>query len=459
MNEGTLGSFKKYELRTKLPCSAGHAVYEAWDPEILRRVAIKTLPLVPDGEAQDQLLRFQREAQAAGRLNHPNIASVYEFGKTNDLAYIIMEFVPGRSLKKILREGERFSVEEIVTIIENVLAALSYSHARGVIHRDIKPANVIIPQGGPAKLVDFGIAKVENSSLTQVGDFMGTPAYSSPEQLVGNEVDWRTDLYSVGVLLYELLTGKPPFEGSLGTITHKALHTVPPSPSSVSPLANDALDRVVKQAMAKSPNDRFSDAAAFAQALTKAVATAEETQVANARTAISAKVRAVLPTAAAAWASLPLPRWLTPWRVRIASAGFLILAGGGAWSVSHHHVERVDKPTLESSVSVTETPAERSDKTSLERALPASSESASQASVSKPQRGEAEQGAPSQQGALSAPGLAVPAPYEAANPHGPDPQAQLQKVESQRDAAAVPASEPSPRESETDCRHRWKAWR
>ncbi len=271
--EGYLG---KYEIRRTLGRGAAGTVYEAWDPVIERQVAIKTvkLPDAHDTDAQEEITRFRREAQAAGRLTHPNIVGVFDYGETDDIAYIVMEYVDGESLKAVLDRKERFPIPEIIRVMDELLAGLGFSHERGVVHRDIKPANLMLTKQGRLKIADFGIARIESSGLTQVGTIMGTPAYMSPEQFTGQVVDPRTDLYSAGVVLYQLLTGERPFEGSMSSIMQKALNTTPPKPSEIAVTAPVAFDVVVQRAMAKRPDQRFPSAAAFATALHAAAAPA-----------------------------------------------------------------------------------------------------------------------------------------------------------------------------------------
>jgi eukaryotic-like serine/threonine-protein kinase len=266
----------KYQIRGVLGRGAMGTVYDGWDPAIGRRVAIKTVRLLDpdDAEARDALARFKNEAQAAGRLSHRNIVSVYDYGESDENAYIVMEFVEGQSLKQCLDAGQRFPIAETVRIMEHLLAGLQYSHDKGVMHRDIKPGNVILAKDGQVKLADFGIARIESSAMTVVGTVLGTPAYMSPEQLMGQPTDRRTDIYSAGVLLYQLLTGVRPFEGGLTVIMHKALNTTPPRPSTVAVAAPASLDPVVARAMAKQPASRFPNAAAFARAIGTAFAAA-----------------------------------------------------------------------------------------------------------------------------------------------------------------------------------------
>lgn len=277
-------SLGKYEIRRQLGRGAMGTVYEGFDPIIERTVAIKTvrLPDAADDETAEEIARFRREAQAAGRLTHPNIVGVFDYGETADLAYIVMEYVDGPPLKSLLDKNERFPVPRIVRIMEDLLAGLQFSHERGVVHRDIKPANLMLTKSGQAKIADFGIARIESSSMTQAGTVLGTPAYMSPEQFMGQVVDARSDIYSSGVLLYQLLTGERPFEGSMSAIMHKALNTEAPLPSQISVTVPRPFDAVVRKAMAKRPDDRFASAQEFMAAIRAAlVAPAPEVDAAE----------------------------------------------------------------------------------------------------------------------------------------------------------------------------------
>ncbi len=188
----TIESLGKYEIKRTLGKGAMGVVYEGWDPIIARRVAIKTVR-VPDTsddpETEEALARFRREAQAAGRLTHPNIVGVFDYGETGDIAYIVMEYVDGPSVKSLVDKQERFAIADTMRIMTDLLNGLQFSHARGVVHRDIKPANVMLTKEGQGKIADFGIARIESSSMTQAGTVLGTPAYMSPEQFMGQVVD------------------------------------------------------------------------------------------------------------------------------------------------------------------------------------------------------------------------------------------------------------------------------
>ncbi|MDE2198293.1 MAG: protein kinase [Rhodospirillales bacterium] len=322
MEESRLG---KYELRATLGRGAMGTVYEGWDPVISRKVAIKTvrLPDAHDEEAQEELARFKREAQAAGRLSHPNIVGVFDYGETAEIAYIVMEYIDGQSLKAVLDRKERFPVEEILRVMEQLLSGLQFSHERGVVHRDIKPANVMLTSAGQAKIADFGIARIDSSAMTQAGTVLGTPAYMSPEQLMGQVVDARTDIYSAGVLLYQLLTGERPFDGSMSAIMHKALNTEPPLPSQLSVTCPPAFDAVVRRAMAKRPEHRYPSAAAFAAALHDAACGRSEPARESEATTVVFPPRPI-PAASASRRS-PMPV------VVISVLVLLVLSGGGAW--------------------------------------------------------------------------------------------------------------------------------
>jgi len=263
----------KYEIRRELGRGAMGVVYEAYDPMIKRRVALKTIrPDQLTGERpEDVVARFRREAQAAGRLSHPNIVSIYDCDEDDGTWFIAMEYVDGRELKDAFAAEERFRPADIERIMTQILAALEYSHRQGVVHRDIKPANIFLLADGTVKVTDFGIAHIESSNLTQVGTVVGTPNYMSPEQIMGLPVDGRSDLFSTGVILYQFLTGERPFAGSSTTTMQKVLKEDPLPPSTLNVQLPPAIDAVVRKALAKRADERFQTAQAFAAALRAAM--------------------------------------------------------------------------------------------------------------------------------------------------------------------------------------------
>ncbi len=285
----------KYQIRRTLGRGAMGIVYEGFDPVIERTVAIKTIlpSQLAGAEIVSIMARFKREAQAAGRLNHPGIVAIYDYGEgiaqdisdeeatmmadpsktVQRVAFIAMEFIKGRELRDFFAKGERFALKEVARIMGEMLDALDHAHSQGVVHRDMKPANLILLDNGRVKVADFGIARVEASELTQAGTIMGTPNYMSPEQFMGHPVDGRSDLFSCGVILYQLLTGEKPFTGETSTtIMYKVLREEPVAPSKLNVSLGPALDFVVKKALAKSPDQRFQSGREFAQALSDAIA-------------------------------------------------------------------------------------------------------------------------------------------------------------------------------------------
>ena len=263
----------RYKVNGVLGQGAMGLVYDGLDPGLDRRVAIKTiLTKKLDAEAARMVaVRFEREVRAVARLNHPNIIQVYDFGAEGDLAYIVMEFVEGKELKSCLDEGERFDLKTTFRLMAELLDALECAHEAGIVHRDIKPANVMVAAGGRAKLADFGVARVNEpdgnqAEATRVGAMVGTPAYMSPEQTQGQKVDRRTDIFSAGILFYELLTGKKPFTGTQWGLAKAIIEDDPVWPSKIVQVPAE-FDRVVARALAKDPADRYPSARKFAEAL------------------------------------------------------------------------------------------------------------------------------------------------------------------------------------------------
>lgn len=261
----------KYPITAVLGEGAMGVVYKAFDPHIKRPVAIKTIrrQLIEDSElGQSAVARFRNEAQAAGRLLHPGIVAVYEYGEDQEQAYIAMEYVEGHSLAKYLGRKVRFPEADILSIMSQLLQALDHAHEQGVWHRDIKPANLIITRQGRVKIADFGIARVDAVGLTQVNSVVGTPGYMSPEQYTGQPVDHRVDIWAAGVVLYQLLTGQLPFNGSAQSLMYKIVHEEPVWPSEHAGLAwARRYDAILAQALSKRPEGRYASALAFREAL------------------------------------------------------------------------------------------------------------------------------------------------------------------------------------------------
>jgi eukaryotic-like serine/threonine-protein kinase len=250
----------RYRIERKLGAGGMADVYLAEDQELGRRVAIKIL----NGRHanDDQFIeRFRREAKNAAALNHPNIVSIYDRGNAEDTYYIAMEFLDGRTLKELIVSRGAAPVNVAIEYARQILSALRFAHRHGIVHRDIKPHNVLVDGEGRVKVTDFGIARAGTSQMTETGSIVGTAQYLSPEQARGGEVDPRSDLYSLGVVLYELLTGKTPFEGDTPVeIAMKHLSNAPQPPSKLRPDIPRELDMVVLRALAKSPDDRYQSA-------------------------------------------------------------------------------------------------------------------------------------------------------------------------------------------------------
>ena len=337
----------KYEITEVLGQGAMGVVYKGFDPGIRRTVAIKTIRReLVEGErhAAAMLARFRNEAQAAGKLAHPGIVAVYDYGEDAQVSYIAMEYVEGNSLREYIGRGTRFAERDAVSIMSQLLEGLAHAHERRVWHRDIKPGNVIVMRNGRVKIADFGIARIEASELTQTGVMMGSPGYMAPEQYAASQIDHRADLFAVGVVFYQLLTGAKPFVGTAEQVSYATCHTEPLRPSLAEPGKGwERYDPVMAKALAKKPEDRYQTAEAFRAAVLAAhdapaaAAVSEETiivEVLRPAAAVelsgspkpppSARPRAA-PAAAAPASSR---RW--PW-VTAALVIALAIGGAAAW--------------------------------------------------------------------------------------------------------------------------------
>ncbi len=264
--------FGRYLIVDQLGRGAMGVVYQARDPQIDRVVALKTVSLLglePE-EEEEFLMRFRCEAQAAGRLQHPGIVTIFDVGEDDESRepYIVLEYVAGESLSRILSREKKLPLPRALQLAEELADALDYAHAQGVVHRDIKPANILIGEDGHAKIADFGIAKLNLAHFTLPGRILGTPAYMAPEQLAGEGVDSRSDLFSLGVILYSMVTGHSPFTGnSATTVCFKVVNREPMPASSFDLELPRSLDSVITRAMAKDPAERFQRGSEFATAL------------------------------------------------------------------------------------------------------------------------------------------------------------------------------------------------
>ncbi len=265
-NPATIG---RYEILAELGKGAMGVVYRANDPLLSRTVAIKTINMSSDpDEVAEYEARFYQEAKAAGGLNHPNIVTIHDIGKSGNVVYMAMEYLEGEELRELMK-GEPLEVARAVEIAAQMAEGLGYAHQHGVVHRDIKPANIMILKSGPAKITDFGIARMRSAEVrTQTGVVLGSPRYMSPEQVAGKRAEPRSDIFSLGVIFYEMLTGKAAFTGDdITSVMYQILNVVPPPPSSVNPAVPQVLDFIVAKALAKTPEDRYQDATELARDL------------------------------------------------------------------------------------------------------------------------------------------------------------------------------------------------
>ena len=261
--------YGRYRIVKELGKGNMGVVYQAHDPQIDRSVALKVLR--PDRVVSEAFVsRFLKEARAIGRLSHPHIVTVYDVGEDNGTIYIAMEYLQGEPFNDVIRAG-RLSIEQSVEIACQVADALDYAHGRGIVHRDIKPSNIILDAQNKVKLTDFGIARIEDAASagqTQAGEILGTPIYMSPEQVMGQTVDGRSDLYSLGVILYEMVAGRRPFTGNnIAALFRSITQDTPEAPDAINPFVNPRLSRAIMQSLDKRPENRFQTGRELAAAL------------------------------------------------------------------------------------------------------------------------------------------------------------------------------------------------
>jgi serine/threonine-protein kinase len=261
----------RYQVMKELGKGAMGVVYLGKDPKINREVAIKTLRFEDEFDAEDQKVmkdRFFREAESAGRLVHPNIVTIYDAGDDGDISYIAMELLSGCDLKEFAGKEKLLPSAEVMETIAKVADALDYAHSEGVVHRDIKPANIMRLTDGRIKVADFGIARITSQSKTATGTVMGTPSYMAPEQLAGHKVDGRADLFSLGVTLFEMLTGDKPFTGeSVATLMFRIANEPHPPISQHNANLPAGVQAVIDKALQKTPEQRYQRGADMARDL------------------------------------------------------------------------------------------------------------------------------------------------------------------------------------------------
>ena len=337
MEASTLGD--RYRLEARIGQGGMAEVYRGVDPVLNRTVAIKVL-LPQFARDAGFVARFRREAQAAARLNHPNIVGVYDTGADGDTQFIVMEFVEGRTLADVLSSGKKPSTLQSVELTQRIAQALAVAHAHGIVHRDIKPANVMVTRESTVKVMDFGIARMQTlETAPQTSSVLGTPTYLSPEQAQGHGVDARSDIYSLGIVLYEILAGQPPFTGdSPVAVAYKQVNESPEPPGTLNPGVTPRLDAVVMKTLAKNPADRYQDAEALSDDLER-VKQGQEVEATPLLVAGGAAATQVIARPQATQVMPPATQVMPPaepdegsrvWlRVLLAVLLVAILAGGG----------------------------------------------------------------------------------------------------------------------------------
>jgi hypothetical protein len=271
--EGMPPNIGRYQVQASVGFGAMGAVYKAFDPLIKRTLAIKTIRLdIPKNSPQYKsfLERFYHEARISGTLSHPNIVTLFDIGEELGIPFLAMEYVEGETLASIIEKGVKFDPERVIGLVSQVAAAIDYAHSRGVIHRDIKPSNLILAEGDRIKVTDFGIAKLVDAEMTQSGALLGTPSYMSPEQAMGDKLDGRSDIFSLGICAFEMLSGEQPFPGNnVTSILYKLVHVDPVQPVNLEMqgLVPQKWHEVFSKVLAKKPDERYQTASQFVQDL------------------------------------------------------------------------------------------------------------------------------------------------------------------------------------------------
>jgi serine/threonine-protein kinase len=379
---GTPTTVGRYEIIEELGRGAMGIVYRAKDPAIDRVVALKTIisAALASPQGAEFRERFYREARTAGGLTHPGIVSMFDVGEHQGMPYLVMEFVSGKTLAESSRAGERLSVDRVCEFGGQIADALAFAHHHGVVHRDIKPANILLTSGGfsvqRTKITDFGVAKLAEGQTTLTGQMLGTPAFMPPEQFIGGPIDGRSDIFSLGVVLYWMVTGERPFPGeSISSVSYKVVHTDPIPPSKLNPLLPPRLENVILRCLAKNPDSRFQsghelagelseikrDKSGLQQASMPSVAvssTLETTRMDTASFATptgsfnpGASVETVHTTQAPAPVVAPSAKRRGKGGLILAGIALVALAAGGGYALRSWN-----KPAIESAPPVGETP-------------------------------------------------------------------------------------------------------
>ena len=377
----------RYEIIEEIGHGAMGSVFRATDPAMGREVAIKTIltaALVSE-QAEEFLKRFQREARAAGVLAHPGIVPVFDVGEHDGAPFLVMEFVKGQTLADAMKKGGRLTLERVCEIGQQIAEALGYAHHHGVVHRDIKPANILLTSeeaygSERPRITDFGVAKLTAGEVTTTGQLLGTPAFMPPEQFTGAPIDGRTDLFSLGVILYQMATGEQPFPGeTMTTVSYRVVHTDPVPPSKLNPAISAAMESVILKCLAKSPADRYQTGEELARDLAalRAVApnAAMQTMAPQVVTAggesedtidgnPSATPKLVSVSASSSRPVVPLPAKSTPsaksrknevlW---VAAAALVAALGVGGWLALRHRGQALTSNSQAASPAASQPPA------------------------------------------------------------------------------------------------------
>src|SRR5436853_494245 len=260
----------RYVIQSEIGRGAMGVVYKALDTVLERPVAVKTVNITLEREYADKYeKRFYQEAKSAGILNHPNIVTIHDVGKAGDVVFMAMEYIEGVELKTLIGEGRPLRLPQAVSIAAQVAEGLAFAHQRGVVHRDIKPANIMVVANGPVKITDFGIARMRGTGdLTQTGMLLGSPKYMSPEQVIGKRADHRSDIFSLGVILYEMPCRSAPFNGeNVTALMYQIVNFVPPAPSTLNRAVPQLADYIIAKMLAKPLEERYQDATEVARDL------------------------------------------------------------------------------------------------------------------------------------------------------------------------------------------------